>query len=293
MNQITLRANAKINLSLDIIGRREDGYHLMDMIMQSVDLCDLVRLEKGTDIRVSLLSSDNGSALSIGENNTAHKAAAAFFRYTGLPGGVSVQLTKHIPQEAGMAGGSADAAAVLIGLDKLYETGLSRQEFLDIGVTVGADVPFCLVGGTARVRGIGENILPQPMFGFGHYLIVKPPFGISTPLSFKRFDTMDSCRRPDNDALLAAMASHDLPQMQRVSANVLEQAAESPEIEAIKQRLRSLGAGFSLMTGSGSAVFGLFAEKEAAAQAAEPLSDCGRVYLAAAAPAGVQVADFS
>ena len=192
-----------------------------------------------------------------------------------------------------MAGGSADAAAVLIGLDTLYETGLSRQELLDIGVTVGADVPFCLVGGTARVRGIGEVILPQPQFGFGHYLIIKPPFGISTPLSFKRFDRMERGKRPDNGALLAAMASHDFAQMQRVSTNVLEQAAGYPEIEAIKDRLLSCGAGFSLMTGSGSAVFGLFAEEKAAAQAAETMSDCGRVYLAAAAPAGVQIADFS
>lgn len=288
MDSITLRANAKLNLSLDITGRREDGYHLMDMVMQSVTLYDTVILRKSADISVSIRMENGASALLPDKNNTAYKAAELFFVHTGLPDGVSIQLVKHIPQEAGMAGGSADAAAVLIGLDRLYETGLSRQELLDIGVRVGADVPFCLIGGTARVQGIGELVMPVPFFDGGSYLVVKPPFGISTPLSFKRFDGMKRCPRPDNNALLAAMAAGDIKALEHASANVLEQAAESPEIEGIKKRLYSLGADFALMTGSGSAVFGLFAEQQWAESAVKSLESCGRVYLCEGAPAGVQ-----
>ncbi len=288
MNEITLRANAKINLSLDITGRRADGYHLMDMVMQSVTLHDTVSLQKGETVSVSVRM-ENGAALSSDEQNTAYKAAALFFSETGIPGGVSVELVKRIPQEAGMAGGSADAAAVLAGLSLLYEAGLSRQQLIDIGVRVGADVPFCLTGGTARVKGIGEIVTAVPLFESGSYLIVKPPFGISTPLSFQRFDALRDCMRPDNERLLAAMAAGDLPQMRRCAANVLEQAADSPEIEALKSRLYALGADLALMTGSGSAVFGLFAGEQKAREAMEALHDCGRVFLCGAAPAGVQI----
>jgi 4-diphosphocytidyl-2-C-methyl-D-erythritol kinase len=287
MDQITLRANAKLNLSLDITGRRADGYHLMDMIMQSVDLYDTVTLRRSGEISVSLQMENGAASLPPDEHNTAYKAAQLYFQQTGIRSGVSIALTKRIPQQAGMAGGSADAAAVLIGLDRMFETGLSTRQLLEIGVQVGADVPFCLIGGTARVSGIGEIVRPETPFTAGQYLIVKPPFGISTPESFHRFDSMADCRRPDNDALLAAMAGQDLGKMAQVSANVLEIAAASPEIERIKQRLYRSGADFALMTGSGSAVFGLFADAEKAAQAAKLLADCGRIYLCKAAAAGV------
>lgn len=289
MNQVVMRANAKINLSLDITGRRKDGYHLMDMVMQSVTLHDTVSLRKQETVSISLQLENGAAGLSADEKNTAYKAAVLFFSSTGLSGGADIRLVKRIPQEAGMAGGSADAAAVLAGLNRLYETGLSLQELMDIGVKVGADVPFCLTGGTARVQGIGEIVIPVPLFNCGTYVIVKPPFGISTPLSFQRFDMMGGCRRPDNDILLMAMAAKDLRQVRSTSANVLEQATESPEINAVKNRLYSLGADFSLMTGSGSAVFGLFAQEQKAKVAAQALQGCGRVCLCSAAPSGIEV----
>lgn len=284
MDKIILLAHAKLNLSLDITGLREDGYHLMDMVMQSVTLDDCVTLK-----RSDTLSPDD---FAYGESDTGYRAAKLFFDTTGVKGGVKVSIQKTIPSQAGMAGGSADAAAVLVGLDRMYATGLSREQLCRMGVKIGADVPFCLVGGTARVGGIGEKIEPLPFFGQGSYLIVKPPFGVSTPAAFKAFDSMPDCPRPDQKRLIAAMANFDISEMATATENVLERAAVLDTIGEIRRVLVEKGAGMSLMTGSGSAVFGLYERYEDACLAAElpEIRRLGAVFVCRPAPEGVTVA---
>ena len=284
MDKIILLAHAKLNLSLDITGLREDGYHLMDMVMQSVSLSDCVTLEKS-----DTLSPDD---FEYGESDTGYRAAKLFFDTTGIKGGVKVSIEKTIPSQAGMAGGSADAAAVLVGLNRMYRTGLNRNELCAMGVKIGADVPFCLVGGTARVGGIGEKIEPLPFFGQGHYLIVKPPFGVSTPAAFKAFDSMPDCPSPDQKRLIAAMERFDIAEMAAATENVLERAAVLDTIGQIRRALIEHGAGMSLMTGSGSAVFGLYERIEDAVKAANmpEIRKLGEIFVCSPAPEGVTVA---
>ena len=280
MDRITLRACGKLNLSLDIVGVREDGYHLMDMVMQSVSVFDRVTVEKAESLDPGLFP--------YGEQDIAYRAAQAFFAAAGIPGGARVRVEKRIPSEAGMAGGSADGAAVLVALDRLYGTGMG-EKLIPIGEKVGADVPFCLTGGTARVQGIGERVTPLPFFDRGCYLVVKPPFGISTPAAFRAFDRSDAPRRPDTAGMIAAMARGDIPALEALSENVLEAAAARPEIGEIRRALREAGAAFSRMTGSGSAVFGLFETEGAAAAARGAVERYGETFLCKPVPAGIWV----
>lgn len=280
MQRITLRAYGKLNLSLDIVGVREDGYHLMDMVMQSVSLFDRVTVEKADALEPSCFP--------YGEKDIAYRAAKAFFAAAGIPGGARVKVEKHIPSEAGMAGGSADGAAVLVALDRLYDTGMG-EKLIPVGEKVGADVPFCLTGGTARVQGIGERVTPLLFFEKGCYLVVKPPFGISTPAAFRAFDRSGASRRPDTAGIIAAMGRGDIPALETLSENVLETAAARPEIGEIRQALRKAGAVFSRMTGSGSAVFGLFETEGAAAAARDEVSGYGETFLCKPVPTGILV----
>lgn len=280
MDKITLRACGKLNLSLDIVGVREDGYHLMDMVMQSVSIFDRVTVEKAESLDPGLFP--------YGEQDIAFRAAKAFFAAAGIPGGARAKVEKQIPSEAGMAGGSADGAAVLIALDRLYGTGMG-EKLIPIGEKVGADVPFCLTGGTARVEGIGERVTLLPFFDKGCYLVVKPPFGISTPTAFRAFDRSGAPRRPDTAGMIAAMARGDLPALEAFSENVLEAAAARPEIGEIRRALREAGAAFSRMTGSGSAVFGLFETEGAAAAARDAVERYGETFLCKPVPAGIFV----
>lgn len=287
MNKITLLAHGKINLSLDIVGLREDGYHLMDMVMQSVGLTDRVTLRRAENI--SVIADSN---IPTDERNTAIKAARVFFEATGLTGGCEITIEKRIPQQAGMGGGSADAAAVLIGLDQLYDTDLSTEALLEMGLKVGADVPFCLVGGTALVQGIGERVTSVRPMPDCHILLVKPPFGISTGAAFKRFDEVGVKVHPDNPALMGAMEIADFSSMNKAMANVMEESAASTEIEAIRRRLYGLGAAAALMTGSGSVVFGLFTDKGQACAAAQAISDAGEIFLTIPVRTGVEVIEL-
>lgn len=280
MDKITLRAYGKLNLSLDIVGVREDGYHLMDMVMQSVSLFDRVTVEKADALEPSCFP--------YGEKDIAYRAAKAFFVAAGIPGGARVEVEKHIPSEAGMAGGSADGAAVLVALDRLYDTGMG-EKLIPVGGKVGADIPFCLIGGTARVQGIGEQVTPLPFFEKGCYLVIKPPFGISTPAAFRAFDRSGASRRPDTAGIIAAMGRGDIPALETLSENVLETAAARPEIGEIRQALRKAGAVFSRMTGSGSAVFGLFETEGAAAAARDEVSGYGETFLCKPVPTGILV----
>lgn len=283
MERVCLKAAAKLNFSLDILGKRPDGYHEMDMVMQTVDLSDDVELTRAESISVLSDGSPDGPA------NLAWKAAEAFFAAAGITGGVSIRLTKRIPAQAGMAGGSADAAAVLIGLNRLYNAGLSPEALRRAGLSVGADVAYCLVGGTARVRGMGERVEPASQLTVGYLTVVKPPFGISTAEAFRRFDRAEGLTHPDNAALLAAMARGELEALAPFMENVLEQSEGSPEVARIRQKLLDTGALAARMTGSGSAVFGVFREESAARHSAAALAGEGQVFVTRPVPRGVEV----
>ncbi len=282
MKTLRIKAAAKLNLSLDILGIRPDGYHEMDMVMQTIDLFDDVELSKAGTISVFSDGSPDGP------ENLAWKAAEAFFRAAKRSGGARIRLTKRIPAQAGMAGGSADAAAVLIGLNALYDACLSPEALRDAGLSVGADVPYCLIGGTARVRGIGEIVEPMPPFLSGYLVVAKPAIGISTAEAFRRFDRAENLRHPDIAALLSAMEKGQLDALSLFMENVLEQSEQNETVETLRQELLKNGALAARMTGSGSAVFGLFSEKEAASRCAVALAGENRqIFVTKPYPKGI------
>lgn len=282
MKTLRIKAAAKLNFSLDILGIRPDGYHEMDMVMQTIDLFDDVELSKAGTISVFSDGSPDGP------ENLAWKAAEAFFRAAKRSGGARIRLTKQIPAQAGMAGGSADAAAVLIGLNALYDARLSPEALRDAGLSVGADVPYCLIGGTARVRGIGEIVEPMPPFLSGYLVVAKPAIGISTAEAFRRFDRAENLRHPDIAALLSVMEKGQLDALSLFMENVLEQSEQNETVETLRQELLKNGALAACMTGSGSAVFGLFSEKEAASRCAVALAGENRqIFVTKPYPKGI------
>lgn len=282
MKTLRIKAAAKLNLSLDILGIRPDGYHEMDMVMQTIDLFDDVELSKAGTISVFSDGSPDGP------ENLAWKAAEAFFRAAKRSSGARIRLTKRIPAQAGMAGGSADAAAVLIGLNALYDARLSPEALRDAGLSVGADVPYCLIGGTARVRGIGEIVEPMPPFLSGYLVVAKPAIGISTAEAFRRFDRAENLRHPDIAALLSVMEKGQLDALSLFMENVLEQSEQNETVETLRQELLKNGALAARMTGSGSAVFGLFSEKEAASRCAVALAGENRqIFVTKPYPKGI------
>lgn len=282
MKTLRIKAAAKLNFSLDILGIRPDGYHEMDMVMQTIDLFDDVELSKAGTISVFSDGSPDGP------ENLAWKAAEAFFRAAKRSGGARIRLTKRIPAQAGMAGGSADAAAVLIGLNALYDARLSPEALRNAGLSVGADVPYCLIGGTARVRGIGEIVEPMPPFLSGYLVVAKPAIGISTAEAFRRFDRAENLRHPDIAALLSVMEKGQLDALSLFMENVLEQSEQNETVETLRQELLKNGALAACMTGSGSAVFGLFSEKEAASRCAVALAGENRqIFVTKPYPKGI------
>ena len=276
MSCVTVNAYAKINLSLDVVGKRADGYHLMDMVMQSVSLCDTLQISR-TEKDISFSCSEQ--SLPQGSDNLAVRAANAFFKAAGISGGASVRLIKRIPSGAGMAGGSADAAAVLVGLNALYETSLSQAALCALGLTLGADVPFCLTGATARVTGIGEVIEPLPNLPPCFFAAVKPRFSISTKEAFTRFDCGETVVRPDTSAVCRAVRKGDLILLGQNLCNVFEQTETVPVLQKVKQTLLSCGAYGAVMTGSGSVIYGLFANRKEAETAANAIRLFGKESL--------------
>ena len=274
MDAIKVKAPAKINLSIDVVGIRYDGYHLLRMINQAIDLMDTVEvsLEEGKDIVISC----DDDRIPSGENNIAYKACQAFFAHTGRePVGVKVEIQKEIPTEAGLAGGSADGAAVLFALNELLETGLSTEELCDIGETVGADIPFCLVGGTASVEGIGEVITPLPEIPHCYFVVSKPDLSIRTADCFKAFDGEGISRRPDIDKITAAVIAGELEEMASSMCNVLEEVGRYPQIEELKSIMLEEGALGAVMSGSGSAVVSVFEDKGDAKHCVRELTSRG------------------
>ncbi len=272
VRSITVPAYAKLNLTLDILGKRDDGYHEMQMVMQTVSLHDDVTVAltdgKGITCRV------DGAALPCDERNLAVKAAKAFCEGMNYSGGIDIALIKRIPSEAGMAGGSADAAAVLRALRELVSPTLTDERLEQISASVGSDVPFCIRGGTQLAEGRGEKLTvlkPAPRF---FVAVCKPDFPISTPALFARVDGVTITDRPDTDAMLAAIEHGDADTLCANVRNVFEQAlpeAQRERIEEIKRALAENGALCAAMTGSGSAVFGLFREEDACRSACRAL----------------------
>ena len=261
-------AHAKINWSLNITGLRADGYHLLDMLMQTIDLHDTLEIEPA--VGLSLTVGDTPA----GEENLVLRAAMALNRHAGTRRGARMALIKRIPARAGLGGGSADCATALRALNGLWGLGLSEVELLEIGLSLGADVPFCLTGGLARVRGIGEDILPVPQAPSIPLVLVVPGGGLSTGAVFSLWDRGGYPEvRLDNAALAGAVTAGRLDEVDRLCANALTAPAVSlmPEIGSLIERMRALGAGAAFMTGSGSAVVGAFADDDAARCAARAL----------------------
>ena len=282
MNEIEVRAYAKLNLSLDVLGKLPGGYHEMKMVMQTASLCDEVRiaLRDGGEIRVE----SNFGFLPRDGGNIAAKAAAAFFAATGRTGtGADITLRKRIPVGAGLGGGSADAAAVLRGLNELCGHPLDAAALEGLGEGLGSDVPFCVRGGTRLAVGRGEKLLPAPECPMCGIVICKPRFSIRTPELFAKIDSRRSRIHPDTDGLLAAMEAGDLPGLARRMYNVFEDVLPrtSSEIGVIKHALLDAGALGAVMTGTGSAVFGLFPDPAAAEAAADELAGRWRDCFAA------------
>lgn len=268
-----IAAFAKINLGLAVLGCRADGYHEVDMVMQAVSLGDVLTLEPAENISVEVSRPD----LPGGPDNLAYRAAALLQKVTGQRRGVRIYIEKNIPLAAGLAGGSADAAAVLRGLNRLWNLGLSVRELMELGAALGSDVPFCLLGGTARARGRGEVVEPLPSLAGRGVVLVKPAFGVSTPRVYRLHDQLPPRPPGELGPLLAALERGDWAGLCAALVNDLERATLTlhPELAAIKQALREAGALGVLMSGSGPTVFGLCADEQAARQVAAGLSLAG------------------
>ena len=289
MKELTEGAFAKVNLTLDVLDKREDGYHNLRSIMQTVSLHDDVHVTVGCEgwqihcyREVLPPDADENTepelvtcGLPQDRENLAWKAAEAFYARIGKkPEGLEIFINKRIPLEAGLGGGSADAAAVLRALNRAYDSPLSIPALCELGAQVGSDVPFCVMGGTALVEGKGELLTRLPPAPEFFVVICKPDFPISTPELFRRVDTRTSRCRPDTEGICAALADSDMPKLARRMYNVFEDVLtrREGEIAAIKSRLLDGGALGAVMSGTGSAVFGLFADADSAAYAKRRLA---------------------
>lgn len=275
MDRILLKALAKINLGLDVVRRREDGYHEVRMIMQTIHLFDQLSIEKSRESGIHI--STNLSFLPVNENNLVYKAGMLLMDEFHITEGVDVNLVKRIPVAAGMAGGSTDAAAMLYGLNQMFDLGLSRQELMDRGVKIGADVPYCLMRGTALAEGIGEDLTQLPPMVKCPVLIAKPQISVSTKFVYQNLKLDENTIHPDIDQLQKDIIAKDLDAVASHMGNVLETVTipEYPIIADIKEQMMHSGAVNAMMSGSGPTVFGLFKDKETAEKAAEDMRQSG------------------
>lgn len=274
MSDKTIRreAFAKINLGLDVVRRLPNGYHEVRMIMQTVGICDVLTFRKAAS-GIQLVV-DNEELPTDG-NNLICKAAKLLLESAGIEGGVSITLEKHIPIAAGMAGGSTDAAATLLGINELYEIGYDVDKLKELGVKIGADVPYCIQGGTALAEGIGEVLSPLPTPPTCHLVIAKPDINVSTKFVYENLRANELESHPDIDGMIEGLEKGDLKAITDRLANVLETVTVPayPIIDEIKQTMLDAGAEGALMSGSGPTVFGIFTELEKAKQAAKRIKD--------------------
>lgn len=266
MTSCRIKAYAKINLGLDVVRKLENGYHEVKMVMQTVGIYDELTLEKtGAGI---VITTDSGE-LPTDENNLIYKAARLMMETYDVTAGVKIHLQKKIPIAAGMAGGSTDAAAAMKGMNSLFELGRTQEELMELGVKIGADVPYCIMGKTALAEGIGERLTPLPPAPRCHVLVAKPDINVSTKYVYEHLDAAGVDRHPDIDGMVEAIEAGSLQGVLERMENVLERVTVPayPVIDTLKKRMKELGAKNSLMSGSGPTVFGIFTEKEQAEKA--------------------------
>lgn len=282
MREIKLKALAKINLGLDVVRKREDGYHEVRMIMQTVRLYDQIKLtikeKPGITMKTNLFY------LPANEENLAYKSAKLLMEEFGIKKGLKIDLKKFIPVAAGMAGGSSDAAAVLVGVNRMFQLGLTKKELMKRGVTIGADVPYCIMRGTALAEGIGEKLTPLPSMPSCYILIAKPAIHVSTKFVYTNLKADELKEHPDIDGQIRALQKGDLYGLAEKMGNVLETVTipAYPVIGEIKKEMMSKGAVGAMMSGSGPTVFGLFDDEKKARHAYEKLrggSLARQVYL--------------
>lgn len=259
-----LNAYAKVNLGLDVVRRREDGYHEVRMIMQTVKLYDHITLERNSSGKITL--SCNLPYLPVNEKNLVYRAIDLIRREYHITDGVHADICKRIPVAAGMAGGSTDAAAAFVGMNQLFHLGITQDTLMQYGVQLGADIPYCIMRGTALSEGIGEILTPLPPMPDCWFAIIKPVFSMSTKFVYEHLHLDENTVHPDIDGMTEALRQQDLMGITSRMGNVLEQVTEEhyPEIGAIKDCLRQEGALNALMSGSGSTVFGIFTSREQA-----------------------------
>ena len=278
MDSISIKALAKINIGLDVTGIRDDGYHEVRMIMQTVNLFDKVTITRTTDGSITM--STNLKFLPVNDDNLCIKAAKLLIEEFGLKEGVHIDLEKHIPVAAGMAGGSTDAAAVLFGVNKLFNLKLSQKDLMERGVKIGADVPYCIMRGTALAEGIGEVLSPLPPMIKCPVLIAKPGISVSTKQVYTALDScFDTVEHPDIDGLIADIKANDLKALCGHMGNVLEDVTIPlhPVIADIKACMMENGAVGAMMSGSGPTVFGFFEDNKTARAAKDALTKSGMV----------------
>ena len=273
MDKLELKALAKINLGLDVLGRRENGYHDVRMVMQTIHLYDDVILEKTKEPGIHLET--NLSYLPVDENNIAYKAAKLLRDEFGITEGIRIRLKKYIPVAAGMAGGSTNAAAVLFGMNRMYGLRLTEQQLKDRGVKLGADVPYCIMRGTVLAEGIGEILTPLPPMPKCYVLIAKPGLSVSTKIVYEKFDALKDVEHPDIDRLMLGLENGKLAEVASSMGNVLEGVTIGlyPVIENIKQVMIQEGALNAMMSGSGPTVFGIFEDRRTAKKAYNVLKE--------------------
>ena len=269
MDKLLLKARAKINLALDVCRRLENGYHQVKMVMQTVDIFDELEFKKRTDPDI-ILSVNSRDYLGDLENNLIFRAAKLMKQRYGIQQGIEIRLKKNIPVAAGMAGGSTDAAATMTALNDMFDLGLTRQQLMESALELGADIPFCILGGTALAEGIGEKLTPLPPPPEASLLIVKPPIMVSTKHVYEslRVDMLE--RHPDIDGMVNALRQGDLKGITSRMENVMETVTvrDYPIITDIKKMMLGNGAANALMSGSGPSIFGIFLEESAARAAA-------------------------
>lgn len=277
MSEITLMASAKINIGLDVTGRRDDGYHLVRMIMQTVGLHDVVTVTGSQKSGIRMTT--NHTELPVNEDNLCVKAAKLLMDEFHITEGIEIHLEKKIPVAAGLAGGSSDAAAVLQGVNHIFQLGLTEEQLMERAVNIGADVPYCLMGGTALAEGIGEKLTPLPDMMDCSVLIAKPPIGVSTKYVYEHLDAHKNPSHPDIDAIMEDIRRQDLHSLGSHMGNILEcvTVEKYPVIEQIKCEMMEHGAVVSMMSGSGPTVFGFFDNEDAIQTAKSVLETSGLV----------------
>lgn len=271
MDNISLKALAKINLGLDVIGKREDGYHDVRMIMQSIHLYDRIEIKKTRSPKIKV--EVNLYYLPVDENNLVYKAASLMKERYGIKEGVRITLQKFIPVAAGLGGGSSDAAAVLVGMNRMFKLNIKQEELMALGAEIGADVPFCVMRGTALAEGIGEKLTALPQMPKCPVLIAKPGVSVSTAEVYQNLRLYEGMKHPDIDGMIEAIGNKDLDGIAAHMGNVLETVTipKYPVIKEIKKIMMDNGALNAMMSGSGPSVFGLFREEKDVQAAYEAL----------------------